>query len=397
MSDPAPYPARDRAAIAGIGATEFSRASGVSELALAVRASRAAIEDAGLRPGDIDGIVRCDMDSVRPYDLSHALGIDDLAYWGEVGPGGVAPSAMIGQAAAAVLTGQATSVLVFRSLNGRSGARFGQPGAGSATVGGGGSYDEYFTPYGLVAPGQVFAMFAQRHMTRFGTTERDLGAIALTCRERANANPAAQMHERVLDMDGYLASRPISAPLRLFDFCLETDGACAVVVTSAERARDLRQPPALIRAVAQGTGSDVQPGLGWSALMRPDIESLPAAAVARRLWERAGLGPADIDVAQLYDCFTITVLLQLEDYGFCAKGEGGPFASSGAIGLDGAIPVNTAGGQLSEGYVHGMTHVLEGVRQLRGTSTGQVAGAETVLVTSTPYSPGSAMVLRADR
>lgn len=393
----ASYALRDRGAIAGIGSTEFSRASGVSELTLATRAALAAIEDAGLRASDIDGIVRCDMDNVRPHDLAHVLGLENLDYWGEVGPGGVAPSAMIGQAVAAIMAGQATTVLVFRSLNGRSGARFGQSSALPEVVGGNASYNEYFMPYGLFTPGQVFATLARRHMIEFGTKATDLGAIALTCRQRAQANPAAQMYGRELTMDEYLASRMISDPLRLFDFCLETDGASAVVVTSTERARDLRQLPALVRAVAQGTGRNVQPGLGESALMRPDIVSLPAAAVAKKLYERAGLGPAEIDVAQLYDCFTITILLQLEDYGFCAKGEGGAFASSGAIDLDGVIPINTAGGQLSEGYIHGMNHVVEGVRQIRGSSTGQVKDVETCLVTSTPYSPGSAMILRADR
>jgi acetyl-CoA acetyltransferase len=202
------------------------------------------------------------------------------------------------------------------------------------------------------------------------------------------------MHERTLTMDDYLGSRMISSPLRLFDFCLETDGACAVIVTSAERASDLRQPPALVRAVAQATLPNPQPGMMFPALAREDITTLPAAAVATELYRRAGLGPADIDVAQLYDCFSITVLLQLEDWGFCAKGEGGPFVASGAIDLDGSIPINTAGGHLSEGYLHGLNHVLEGVRQIRGTSTSQVPGAETCLVTATPLPPGSGLILR---
>jgi acetyl-CoA acetyltransferase len=187
----------------------------------------------------------------------------------------------------------------------------------------------------------------------------------------------------------------ISRPLRLFDYCLETDGACAVIVTSTERARDCRKSPVLIRAVAQGSIPDPQPGIQYPVLMRESITELPARAVAATLYRRAGLGPEDIDVAQVYDCFTITVLLQLEDWGFCKKGEGGPFAASGAIDLHGSIPINTAGGNLSEGYIHGMNHVLEGVRQIRGESTSQVLGAEVCLVTSTPLPPGSALVLTA--
>jgi acetyl-CoA acetyltransferase len=389
------YTHRDRCAIAGIGATDFSRASGRSELTLAAQASLAAIADAGLSVADIDGIVRCDMDNVRGNDLAHVLGIDDLTYIGENGPGGAAPCAMVGQAVAAILSGQATTVLVYRSLNGRSGVRFGQSPIEGARVGGAGTYDELFAPYGLLTPGQIFAVMAQRHMIEYGTTSEQLGAIALACRARANANPHAQMHERPLTMDDYLDGRMISQPLGLFDFCLETDGACAVVVTTAERAADLAQPTVLIRAVAQGSVADPQPGIQFPVLMRESITTLPARSVAETLYRRAGIGPDDIDVAQVYDCFTITVLLQLEDWGFCKKGEGGPFVADGGIELGGTIPINTGGGHLSEGYIHGMNHIVEGVRQMRGTSSNQVPGAETCLVTCTPLPPGSALLLRA--
>jgi acetyl-CoA acetyltransferase len=391
------YSHRDRCAIVGIGATDFSRASGRSELSLATQASLAALADAGLVAADVDGIVRCDMDNVRANDLAHILGIRDLTYIGENGPGGAAPCAMVAQAVAAILSGQATTVLVFRSLNGRSGRRFGQSPVEGTRVGGGGTYDELFAPYGLLTPGQVFALMAQRHMVEYGTAPEHLGAIAMACRARANGNPAAQMYERRLTMDDYLAARTISEPLRLFDFCLETDGACAVVVTTAQRAADLAQPPALIRAVAQGSIPDPQPGIQFPVLMRDSITTLPARAVAETLYRRAGLGPEDVDVAQLYDCFTITVLLQLEDWGFCKKGEGGPFVASGEIDLGGTIPINTGGGHLSEGYIHGMNHIVEGVRQVRGTSTNQVAHAETCLVTCTPLPPGSALLLRSAR
>jgi acetyl-CoA acetyltransferase len=388
-------PFRDRCAIVGIGETDYSRQSGRSDLTLATQAALAAISDAGLRHSDIDGIVRCDMDTVRHNDLVHSIGLPNITYWSEVGPGGVAAAAMVGHAASAILSGQASAVLVFRELNGRSGRRYGLTHRLGERVGGGGTYDEFFQPYGLLTPGQVFALIAQRHMHEFGTTSQQLAHIPLACRRRANANPRAQMHDRELTHDDYISARMISAPLRLFDFCLETDGACAVVVTSAERARDLPHPPVLIRAVAQAVNPDPQPGIQFPILMRADITELPARAAANVLYRRAGLGPADIDVAQLYDCFSITVLLQLEDWGFCDKGEGGPFVESGAIDIDGNVPINTGGGHLSEGYIHGLNHVLEGVRQIRGTSTSQVPGAETCLVTSTPLPPGSALILRA--
>lgn len=390
-------PHRDRCAIVGVGATDFTRNSGRSDLALAVQAANAALADAGLAAAEIDGIVRCDMDLVRANDLAHALGIPRLTFWSDVGPGGTAPPAMIGQAVAAILSGQATTVLCFRELNGRSGRRYGQGHISTEPVGGGGTYDEFFAPYGLMTPGQIFALIAQRHMHEYGTTQEHLAAIALTCRERANANPAAQMYERKLTMDDYLDAKTISAPLRLFDFCLETDGAACVIVTSIERARDSWQPPAVIRAVAQASIPDPQPGIQFPVLMRDKITELPGRAVADVLYQRADLTPADIDVAQFYDCFTITVLMQLEDWGFCGKGDGGSFAASGAIGLEGSIPINTGGGHLSEGYIHGMNHIVEGVRQIRGQSTSQVTGVENCLVTATPLPPGSALILGVDR
>jgi acetyl-CoA acetyltransferase len=388
---------RDRCAIVGIGSTDFSKDSGRSDLTLATQAALAALDDAGLVPADIDGIVRCDMDLVHHNDLAESLGIPDLTYWGDVGPGGVAPCAQVGQAIGAILSGQATTVLVFRSLNGRSGVRYGTSGADAqlARAGGGGTFDEFFMPFGLTTPGQAFALMAQRHMLEYGTTEKELGHIPVTCRARANANPAAQMHGRPMTLDDYLGARMISKPLRLFDFSLESDGACAVIVTTTERSRDLRRPPVLIRAVAQGSVPGPQPGMTFPTLTRDTITALPAATVARTLYARAGLGPSDIDVAQFYDCFSITVLMQLEDFGFCEKGEGGPFVASGAIDLGGSVPINTGGGHLSEGYIHGMNHVVEGVRQIRGDSTSQVPGAEVCLVTSTPVPPGSALMLTA--
>ena len=391
---------RDRCAITGIAHTEFSKQSGVSDLTLAIAASRAAIADAGLSAADIDGIVRNDMDLVSHNALADGLGIPNLTYWGQSGTGGSAPPAMIGQAVAAIVSGQATNVLVFRSLNGRSGARYGRSPASAAASGqqhpgAVADDDDLFAPYGLLVPGQVYAMVAQRHMAEFGTTHEQLGAIAVTCRDRAHTNPNAQMRGRPLTIDAYLEARWLSRPLRLFDYCLETDGACAVVVSPAEQAVDGPHPTVLVRAVAQGTGPGVQAGTLNSILLRDTYTTWPSAHAARTLYQRAGLGPADIDVAQIYDCFTITVLVQLEDYGFCAKGEGGQFAASGALGLHGALPINTGGGHLSEGYIHGMNHVLEGVRQLRGSSTAQVAGAETCLVTGGSPPATSALVLRS--
>ncbi|GAT06906.1 lipid-transfer protein [Mycolicibacterium novocastrense] len=397
MSAPSTHPLRDRCAIVGIGTTDFNRKSGRTELALAAQACTAAIADAGLTPADVDGIVRCEQDTVRHNDVADILGLPSLTYWGSTGTGGSAPAGMVAQACAAIAAGLARSVLVFRSLNGRSGARFGRGRRQNAPVGGNGSYDEFFLPYGLMAPGQMFALIARRHMIEFGTEPEHLGAIALACREHANANPAAQMHGKPMTMAAYLGSRPVTEPLRLYDYCLETDGACAVVVTSSERARDTASTPVSIRAVAQGADAYQQPGLVFPALMRESLVEQPSRRTAETLYRRAGLGPSDVDVAQLYDCFTITVLLQLEDYGFAAKGEGGHFAAGGALRAGGTLPINTAGGNLSEGYIHGLNHVVEGVRQIRGHSTSQVPGAEVCLVTSGLPTATGALMLTAAR
>ncbi|WP_257014958.1 lipid-transfer protein [Rhodococcus sp. ACPA1] len=385
----------------GIGETAYTRRSGVSELALAVEASRRALEDAGLNPDDIDGLIRNDFDTVTHNDLAHALGITDITYWGLNGAGGSAAPGQIAQAVAAIESGQATTVLVYRALNGRSGSdRYGQTRRGldgPNTVGGNGTYDEYFLPYGLAAAGQVYAMVAQRHMIEYGTTSAQLGSLATTIRKRAETNPRAQMGHRAMTLEDHQNSRTISQPLRLFDYCLETDGACAVVVTATDRARDGRRPPVLIRAVTMSTGAEPKGGVVFPSLFRDEYTTFPSKQAAQTLYSRAGLGPSDIDVAQFYDCFTITALVQLEDYGFCAKGEGGPFAASGAIDLGGQIPINTSGGHLSEGYIHGLNHVVEGVRQMRGESTGQVPNASTCLVTGGSPAPTSALILRRDQ
>lgn len=390
------YAARDKCSIVGIGRTEYSRNSGRSALALATESSKAAIIDAGLDIDDIDAIVRCDVDTVTPSSLAAALGLKELSYWGDTGPGGVAPCMMLGLAVGALMSGQAKAVLAFRSINGRSESRMGAgvPGMDHARVGGFGSYDEFFLPYGLMTAGQTFALMTQRHMAEYGTTAEQLGAVALACRTAANQAPHAQMHTKQLTMEDYLSSRMITTPLRLFDFCLESDGAAAVVITSTERAHDLRKRPVLISAVAGGAPSDLRVGMMFPVVTRNDMTELGGKQAAATLWRRAGVGPADMDMAQFYDCFTISVILQLEAYGFCGKGEGGPYAASGAILNGGTLPINTAGGHLSEGYIHGMNHILEAVRQLRGEADMQIPNAEFSLCTGGPLPVGSSAVLR---
>jgi acetyl-CoA acetyltransferase len=381
----------------GIGSTDFTSCSGRSELTLAAQAALAALADAGLTPGDLDGIVRSDLDVVTERDLVQTLGLYGVTYWGQSGPGGKFVGGGVGQAVGAILGGQATTVLLVQALNGRSGRRLGRlrPKAGQR-VGGNTSYDEFFVPYGLTSAAQLFALVARRHMEVYGTTGKHLGQIAVELRNRANANPRAQMFGKSMSLEDYESSRWIARPLRMLDCCIQTDGACALIVTSADRAKDARGAPVLIRAVAQAAGGPtvVQGGHAGGSLMRENLTSFGSNYVADSLYKRAGLGPTEVDVAQFYDCFTIALLIQLEDYGFCKPGEGGPFVATGRAGLDGDLPINTSGGHLSEGYIPGMNQVLEGVRQLRGESTSQVPGAEVCLVTSAPPGASAAMILR---
>jgi acetyl-CoA acetyltransferase len=250
----------------------------------------------------------------------------------------------------------------------------------------------YLHPYGFFTPAQWAAFWARRHMHEYGTTAEHFGAIAVAARKHAARNPNARFYQQPITMDDYLDCRMVVDPLRLFDCCLETDGACAVIVTSAERARDLAQPPAYIRAMAQGTG-----GAGLFPITAFNRERLTGmeetARMADFLFAMADLRREDIDVAELYDHFGPLVLMSLEDLGFCERGEGGPFVEGGRIELGGELPINTHGGLVAEAYIHGFNHIVEGVRQVRGTSTAQVEDALHVLVTSADGVPTSGLIL----
>ncbi len=377
-------------AIVGIGYTELSRNSGVSTLTLGLRAVLAALDDAGLSPGDVDGLATFRVgDSVLPMVLAQSLGVRDLRFFVDQFGGGSASHSIVGQAALAVHAGVAETVVCYRALNARSEFRMGGTGRPPVDA----VETQYQAPYGYLAPPQQFAMAARTHMERYGTTAEQLGAVAVGQRGHAAMNERALMREPIT-LDDYLSSRWVVEPFRLLDCCLETDGAVALVVTKAERARDLRRKPVLIRGATWGSGQTLYSN------RQPDPTRTAAADMAPRLYEMAGVGPSDFDLAELYDCFTYSVLVQLEDYGFCQKGESGPLVESGATRLSGSIPVNTHGGFLSEGYVHGLNHVTEAVSQLRHEAGArQVSGAELALSTAQPgYVAGctSALVLRRD-
>lgn len=374
----------------GIGWTRFSKNSGVSALHLAVEACHKAIADAGLKPGEIDGVACYEFgDSVPSVTVAGNLGIRELRYTLDLHMGGPGGCMTVMAAAQAVILGMANYVVCYRAMNGRSGTRWGQAAPMEAYCG---PQGQFMLPYGWVSAPQIIAMWCRRHMVKYGTTSQQLGAIAAACRQHGSLNERAMMRTPIT-IDDYLNSPMIVEPFRLLDICLETDGACAVVVTTAERARDLRQRPIYLVAAAQGAGplASTNP---W-ANQWPDHTECYGKYIAPRLFGIAGITPKDMDVAEIYDCFTYSLLVQLEDFGFCAKGEGGPFVEGGRIELGGELPVNTHGGLLSEGYIHGMNHILEAVSQLRGDAgPRQVKDAETALVTGYGASMGSALILR---
>jgi acetyl-CoA acetyltransferase len=371
--------------IAGIAQTPFSRHHPDSELALALGVILAALDDAGLHPADVDGLVKNAMEATEEHALARALGLRDLRFFGQVAYGGGATCGMVAHAAGAIAAGLADTVVCWRvrkrASGGRPWAQLGNAVGGDAQFG---------APYGLLRPADQVALLMRRHMLEYGSTSAQLGAIAVACRAHAAANPLALMRSPIGVAD-HQASRLVSDPLRVLDCCLESDAAAALVVTRTARARDGRWRPALIRAATQGTGP--QPGRMLD-YHKPRLLESSGHAAAATLYRQADLTAADIDCAQLYDSFTPFVLFALEAYGFCPPGDGGRFAADGHLQWPhGSLPVNTHGGSLSEGYIQGMNHVIEAVRQVRGTATAQLERVENVLVTSATSVPTSALII----
>lgn len=382
------------AAVAGIGATEFSKDSGRSELQLACEAVLAAIADAGLQPSDVDGLVTFTADTNSEIHVARNTGIGELSYFSRVGYGGGAACGTVAQAAMAIATGAADVVVCYRAFNERSGARFGLGQADRVldTSADGAAY-AWMTPFGLNTPAQWVAMFARRYMHEYGATSEDFGRVSVVDRKHAATNPAAHFYGRPITLAEHQASRWIAEPLHLLDCCQETDGGQALLLTSAERARDLPHPPALVRAAAQGSGTDQHM---MTSYYRDTISGIPEMGlVGRQLWRQSGLRPTDVKAAVLYDHFTPLVLPQLEELGFCQRGEAKDFIAGGALELDGSLPLNTHGGQLGEAYLHGMNGIAEAVRLVRGTSVNQPADVRDVVVTAGTGVPTSGLLLGA--
>ncbi|ABL06147.1 lipid-transfer protein [Mycobacterium ulcerans] len=381
-----------KAAIVGIGATDFSKNSGRSELRLAAEAVRDALDDAGLSPADVDGLTTFTMDTNTEIAVARAAGIGELKFFSKIHYGGGAACATVQHAAMAVATGIADVVVAYRAFNERSDMRFGQVQTRLTENADSTGVDNSFSyPHGLSTPAAQVAMIAKRYMHLSGASSRDFGAVSVADRKHAAKNPKAYFYQKPITIDDHQNSRWIAEPLRLLDCCQETDGAVAIVVTSAERARDLQQRPAIIEAASQGSSPDQYTMVSY---YRPELDGLPEMGlVGQQLWQQSGLKPTDIQTAVLYDHFTPFTLIQLEELGFCGKGEAKDFIADGAIELGGRLPINTHGGQLGEAYIHGMNGIAEGVRQLRGTSVNPVPDVEHVLVTAGTGVPTSGLIL----
>jgi acetyl-CoA acetyltransferase len=381
-------------AVVGIGATEFSKNSGRSELQLAGEAVLAAIADAGLTPADVDGLTTFTMETNSEIEVARTAGLGDLTFFSKIGYGGGAACATVQQASIAVATGVADVVVCYRAFNERSGHRFGS-GAHRGEPTAEGIAMSWVSSFGLMTPASWVAMFAQRYMHEYGATSEDFGRVSVADRKHAATNPKAWFYEQPITLEDHQNSRWIVEPLHLLDCCQETDGGQAIVVTTVERARDLAHVPAVVAGAAQGSAKGQQSMVSY---YRDDIAGLPEMGlVAEQLWAQSGIGPEDIQTAVIYDHFTPFVLQQLEEFGFCKRGEAKDFIAGGAIELGGRLPINTHGGQLGEAYLHGMNGIAEAVRQVRGTSVNQVPAVENVLVTAGTGVPTSGLVLSVDR
>ncbi len=383
------------AAIVGIGTTAFTREATESAWSMALRAIVNAIDDAGLAVTDVDGLVKYTIDSSASLDMvSASLGLGVLRFMAEAPNGGGGSATSVQLAKLAVENGAATVVVCFRAFTPfdiNEGAKYNPSTLWARQAG----MRDFWRAQGLSSMTTSYALACRRHMFEFGSDESALCEIVLASRQHAVTNSNALVRS-LLTSDEYFAAPFVSEPLRTLDcFQLPSVGACAVVVTTRERAADLRHRPCTIMA-AESASSAATPAYWESWPARPGpITATPAANLADRLFQVAGIGRDDIDVAEIYDCYSYTVLTQLEDYGFCKKGEGGEFVRDGRIRLGGELPVNTHGGHLSEAYIHGFNHIVEAVRQIRGQSSAQVRGAKTVIVTGGVPAPTSALILGA--
>lgn len=378
---------KDRTAIVGIGETAFAKSLPDTELALACQAIKAALYDAGIAASEVDAF-GCFTQEVTPeFEIARNLGCGEVHFFSQVPYGGGAACGTAGQVALAIAAGIAEVGVVWRSRKRGDPSKRQWAGVGERVS----DHWKWSRPQGLLRPVDEVAVMMRRYMHEYGASREQLAAVAMTLRDYANHNPRAIMRERLMTQSDYLNARMISDPLCLFDNCLESDGAIALVITSAERARDLRQQPVYIHAFSQGMARQHQLMTDYHGV---DPLRSSSWATAANLWRQADFGPAQVDVAQFYDAFSPLILFSLEAYGFCGRGEAAQFVAGGGIGAGGALPANTSGGSLSEVYLHGFNLLTEAVRQLRGTADTQIPDAQTCLVSTCDSTPNGALLLR---
>ncbi len=372
-----------KATIVGIGQTEFSKNSGRSELQLCCEAIKLALDDAGLSPADVDGLTTFTIDNNEDIDIVRSMGIENLRFSSRSPHGGGGSIGTLAHAMAAVESGLANTVVCFRAMNERSESRFGiaHMTPNSNSTGSGSGFLEWSMPYGAMTPASWTGVQAQRYMHRHGLTNADFAPISVQLRANAATNPLAWFYEKPITLEDHQNSRWIVEPIfRLLDCCQESDGGVAIVVTSAERARNLRQKPVRIAHATQSVPFETETVTNF---YHEDLTVFDSGVrSARELFGRTGLTPADMDVGMLYDHFTIAVFWHLESMGFCKPGEAADFVREGHCALDGTIPLSPNGGLIGEAYIHGMNLITEGVRQIRGTASNQIADAEHALVTA---------------
>lgn len=349
----------DEIIVSGIGQTSYTGNKGRSALDLTLEATLAACADAGIAPGDVDGVL-CYPNSASAEDIVTNIGVRELNFTSTIHLGGASAVASLQHASLAIRAGLARHVLITRARTNETGQRV---NVARSQAPGQHFRKQLEEPYGVNTPAQRYALLCRRYMHEYELTGEQLGMVALAARRHANLNPAAQMHGRELTMATYLQGRVIADPYRLYDCCLETDGACAIVISAAPDSSKAPGPHAAVRAVAVG-----HPESPDYLESRPEFLSIGLEDAAAKVWQDAGVGPRDIDAAMIYDCFTFEVVHQLEAAGFAAHGEGGRFVEEQGIDLYGRLPVNTHGGLLSEGHLLGLNHVIEATRQLRRTA-----------------------------
>jgi acetyl-CoA acetyltransferase len=377
---------KDATAIVGIGETQFGKNLEKSEFQLACQAIRMALNDAGVAPGEVDALSCYTYEETPEFEIARAVGMGDVHYLSQSPHGGGAGCGAIGHLALAIASGIANVGVVWRSRKRSAPSKRLWAGVQVSVT----DHWKWTRPQGLVRPVDEVAVLTRRYMHEYGLTREELAHVALSMRAFAANNPKALMYGRELTLDQYLDARMISDPLCLFDNCLESDGAIALVLTRADRAADCAQPPVRIHAFSQGMTAQHQLMTDYHSADPLRSSSWPCA---ENLWRQADLGPDDIDLAQFYDAFSPLVLFSLEAYGFCGRGEAGAFAAEGHLRAGGRLPANTSGGSLSEVYLHGMNLAAEAVKQLRGSALNQVDGAETCLVTSCDTTPTGALIL----